>query len=606
MSTGAAHSAETTVVIKRVRFGDFLREVTVPQNQISYAQLMTPVEADAQGRAIPVQPEKLELQPMDIYRLVTPYVSVRFVEQLRAVLPLALYLAVFQMIVLQRSVADAAVIGGGLMAVMVGLMLFMEGLKLGLMPFGETIGDLLPRKSPLPVVLVIVFLLGVGVTFAEPAIGALQAAGALVSADKAPLLSALLREWSGALVLVVGLGVGLAALLGTLRFIYGWSLKPLIYASVAPTLLLTVYCHFDPELRKVIGLAWDCGGVTTGPVTVPLVLALGIGVASAVGTGASTLAGFGIVTLASVFPVVGVLLLGLYVASVSSSQAVVQAAAAAAASGVEPAWYETTPGLEIVMAIRAIVPLVVFLMFVLKVLLREKIREDTIVNYGLTLAVLGMILINLGLTYGLAMLGDQAGGLVPGAFTRIEAMSESPLYGFAVGISVAVFFGWFLGFGATLAEPALNALGMTVETLTNGAFNKSLLIYSVSVGVGIGIAVGVAKIIFDFPLTYLLVPGYAVALLLTALSSEEYVNVAWDSAGVTTGPVTVPLVLAMGLGFGKAVGAVEGFGVLAAASLFPIMAVLATGLLIEWRARARSRREEEAALADDMRESQGA
>ncbi len=603
MSTGAADSAETTVVIRRVRFGDFLREVTVPQNQISYSLLMAPTAVDARGRAIPVQPEKLKLRSMDIYRLVTPYVSVRFVEQLRAVLPLALYLAVFQMVVLQRSVADAAVIGGGLMAVMVGLMLFMEGLKLGLMPFGETIGDLLPRKSPLPVVLVIVFLLGVGVTFAEPAIGALQAAGALVSADKAPLLSALLREWSGALVLVVGIGVGLAALLGTLRFIYGWSLKPLIYASVAPTLLLTVYCHFDPELRKVIGLAWDCGGVTTGPVTVPLVLALGIGVASAVGTGASTLAGFGIVTLASVFPIAGVLLLGLYVASVSSSQAVVQAVAASAA---EPAWYETTPGLEIVMAIRAIVPLVVFLMFVLKILLKEKIREDTIVNYGLTLAVLGMILINLGLTYGLAMLGDQAGGLVPGAFTRIEAMGESPLYGFAVGVAVAVLFGWLLGFGATLAEPALNALGMTVETLTNGAFSKSLLLYSVSVGVGIGIAVGVAKIIFDFPLTYLLVPGYAVALLLTALSSEEYVNVAWDSAGVTTGPVTVPLVLAMGLGFGKAVGAVEGFGILAAASLFPIMAVLATGLLIEWRARVRSRREEEAALAEDMGETQGA
>ncbi len=601
MSIDAHDPSQNLSVVRRVRYGAFLREITVPQNQVSYSLLMAPPAVDAQGRAMPVQPEKLKLQSMDIYRLVTPYVSVRFVEQLRAVLPLALYLAVFQMVVLQRSVADAAVIGGGLMAVMVGLMLFMEGLKLGLMPFGETIGDLLPRKSSLPVVLLIVFLLGVGVTFAEPAIGALQAAGALVSADKAPLLSALLREWSGALVLVVGIGVGLAALLGTLRFIYGWSLKPLIYASVVPTLLLTVYCHFDPELRKVIGLAWDCGGVTTGPVTVPLVLALGIGVASAAGTGASTLAGFGIVTLASVFPVAGVLLLGLYVASVPSSQAVILATAVA-----EPAWYETTPGLEIVMAIRAIVPLVVFLMFVLKILLKEKIQEDAIVHYGLTLAVLGMILINLGLTYGLAMLGDQAGSLVPGAFTRIEAMGESPLYGFAVGVAVAVLFGWLLGFGATLAEPALNALGMTVETLTNGAFSKSLLMYSVSVGVGIGIAVGVAKIIFDFPLTYLLVPGYAVVVLLTALSSEEYVNVAWDSAGVTTGPVTVPLVLAMGLGFGKAVGAVEGFGVLAAASLFPIMAVLVTGLLIEWRARARGRREEKAAFAEDVRETQGA
>ena len=168
------------------------------------------------------------------------------------------------------------------------------------MPFGEVIGTNLPKKSPLPVVLLIAFLLGIGVTFAEPAIGALQAVGSIVNVEKAPFLSALLGEWAGNTGShVVGMGVGLAAVLGTARFLYNWSLKPMIYMALIPTIGLTVYCMGDPDLAKILGLAWDCGAVTTGPVTVPLVLALGIGIAASGGKGESSLSGFGIVTLAS-------------------------------------------------------------------------------------------------------------------------------------------------------------------------------------------------------------------------------------------------------------------------------------------------------------------
>jgi hypothetical protein len=159
------------------------------------------------------------------------------------------------------------------------------------------------------------------------------------------------------------------------------------------------------------------------------------------------------------------------------------------------------------------------------------------------------------------------------------------LYLYSIGIAVAALFAWFLGFGATLAEPALNALGTTVENLTNGAFKKAMLMYAVSVGVATGIAVGVLKVMYGWPLAWFLIPGYLVLLVLTYLSSEEFVNVGWDSAGVTTGPVTVPLVLAMGVGLGNAVSAVEGFGILALASLFPIVSVLAMGLVVRHRDR---------------------
>jgi hypothetical protein len=260
-------------------------------------------------------------------------------------------------------------------------------------------------------------------------------------------------------------------------------------------------------------------------------------------------------------------------------------------------WYETTPGLEVILGIRAIVPLVLFLLFVMVVILKEKIRHKGEIAYGITLCVVGMVIFNVGLSYGLAKLGGQSGGLVPAAFTQLSGVNGSPLFGTAIGLVVAILFAWVLGFGATLAEPALNALGLTVENLTNGAFRKSVLLYAVSFGVGTGIALGLLKIIFEIPIAWLLVPGYLIAVVLTWMSSEEFVNIAWDSAGVTTGPITVPLVLALGLGFGNAVGAVEGFGILSMASIGPIISVLVTGLIIQWKVKKRHAIEDEEAEA---------
>lgn len=560
---------------KSFRYAEYLRAMSVHQNKISFKSLKQDPN------------RKLKITTKQTYNILAPYMSIRFMDQLKAVLPLALYLMFFQMLILRQPVADVAMICGGLLAVMVGLMLFMEGLKLGLMPFGETIGNILPTKSPLPVVLLVAFLLGVGVTFAEPAIGALQQAGQLVDVAKAPYLYVLLNSWADQLVLVVGAGVGVAAVLGTMRFIYDWSLKPLIYGSLLVVLSLTGYIFAtDPELSKIIGLAWDCGAVTTGPVTVPLVLSLGIGVASAVGSGGGTLSGFGIVTLASLFPIIGVLTLGLYIASTLDPATIIAAASQAGEiTTVAPQWYEQTPWVEVILAVRAIVPLVIFLLIVLKLVLREKVRNAFIVSYGILLAVVGMGVFNVGLSYGLAKLGDQSGGLVPAAFATIQGVPESPLYFYGLGLFIAILFAWILGFGATLAEPALNALGMTVQNLTNGAFKKSLLMYSVSLGVGTGIALGVCKLIFGFQLAYVLIPGYILLAVLTAISSEEFVNVAWDSAGVTTGPVTVPLVLAMGLGFGNAMGVIEGFGILSMASLCPVISVLLCGLYVQRAAK---------------------
>jgi len=194
-----------------------------------------------------------------------------------------------------------------------------------------------------------------------------------------------------------------------------------------------------------------------------------------------------------------------------------------------------------------------------------------------------MMVFGLGITLGLTPLGGQLGSNVPLTFAQIvpweSQYAEDPMFAGHLGKLVAIIFAFFLGYGATLAEPALNALGDTVERITVGAFRKKLLMQSVAVGVGFGIAAGILKMAYNLPLIWMLIPPYLLVLVLTWISPASFVNFSWDSAGVTTGPITVPLVLAMGLGIGGNVpGVSDGFGVLALASVGPILTVLTVGL----------------------------
>lgn len=592
-----------------------------------------------------------------------PYVYENLGEQIRSVWFIVVYLTFFQIIVLGLPIVYSAMIGIGIVVVAVGLMFFMEGLRLGLMPLGETIGAVLPRNASLPLILLFAFVLGIGATFAEPAIAVLRQAGSGVSPFEAPLLYSLLNDFSGELIAAVGVGVGIAVLLGVLRFFYGLSMKRLIIPGVLMLVGLTVYAQGNDVLRPILGLAWDCGAVTTGPVTVPLVLALGIGVCRIVGDADSSNAGFGIVTLASLLPVLAVLALGFFHFAADdyygrehyAGEVRVESAAPAAAGNDEeaaqsvafsPADFEYflhhgrvddehrirydggTKTLEdgrivlrdsvivleklperrptlvaggywdpdesvlariaeaTIAAIRAIVPLCLFLLVSLHFVLPEGLKGSVEITIGIGFALLGMALFILGIELGLSPLGEQLGSNVPAAFAALTPWgmqgTEGPLFDTVFyGKALAIVFGFFLGYGATLAEPALNALGNSVEKITVGAFRKSLLIQSVAVGVGLGIAFGVLKIAYGIPLAYLLVPPYAVLVVLTWFSSEEFVNFGWDSAGVTTGPITVPLVLAMGLGIGANVpGAADGFGILALASVGPIITVLTVGFIV--------------------------
>lgn len=684
---------------------------------------------------------RIRIGPKAALGLLGPYIRTRVLDQVKSVWLIIVYLVLFQTLVLNIPVAQGALIGIGVALVVGGLTFFMEGLVLGLMPLGERVGIRLPQRVGIVAVVFFAFLLGLLATMAEPAIQVLQAAGNSVDAWQAPLLFLLLNQYADLLVLSVGGGVGLAVALGMVRFYRSWSLKPPILILVGSLLGVTAWTYFDPNLRTIAGLAWDCGAVTTGPVTVPLVLALGVGISRMVGTSESGTSGFGVVTLASLFPILAVYLLGLtLVSSVprpmdeaaffdsrhrdraltlfeSESHLAAYALLRAGSDGrdaffgADPQkrdrfarslfeddarrrslkavdrerlaqWIgeHGSPALRqdfarrtgaapdggaagprvdgrtllirnLVSAFKAIGLLTAPLLLVMLVILRERVPRMDEILLGLGFAVIGLCVFSIGIEIGLDRLGKQVGRMLPASFRSVTIAPQAtticpfdpqlvqtavapdgtprhfffeldgkevrtvpyreenldpdsgcyrfwetrgPLYGhegLPWGFAVVLLFAFVMGYGATIAEPALNALGRTVEELTVGTFRKTLLMQSVALGVGFGLVAGVSKIIWDLPLAWLLIPSYSILLVVTLISSEEFVNVAWDSAGVTTGPITVPLVLAMGLGIGSQVGVVEGFGILAAASVFPILSVLCVGLYLN-RVRKRVLQEE--------------
>ncbi len=675
--------------------------------------------------------ERLKITFGQGLHILAQYGKRKVLEQVRSVALVVLYLFFFQTVVLRVEIMDASTIAVGLALIVAGLTLFMEGLVLGIMPLGELVGIRLPEKRPAWVVLCVAFILGVGATFAEPAIGILKNAGAGIRPWEAPLLFLMLQRYPDYVIWAVGAGVGLAVLCGILRYLHGWSLKPFIYVLVTALLALTAWAYTDPKMVPISGLSWDCGAVTTGPVTVPLILALGIGVCRVVGRGGPESSGFGIVTLASLAPILSVLLLGVglshlvpgpmsraeffkvenrarvlplfrhqgelvkYLLENGSEEEQVSFFEGGKGEllaflgslrdeeekrrevfGDDPEaltkWasrrgtkeqqiliagrylgpdavpkrrpFPDVDGLGHLMkrnaliSLQAVVPLVSFLLLLLLVILRERLPQADEVVLGIVLALGGMVLFNIGMETGLTRLGNQVGQRLPSSFKavelpehkivierfdeglvhraidekgdeqrffflkrgkRVESVPFDDRYldrqahrythipvkgpvlggeGGGEGLLLVLLFGLIMGYGATLAEPALNALGLAVEEITVGTFKKKVLMHTVALGVGCGIAIGVLKMVVGIPLFWLLAPLYGIALLLTRHSAEELVNIAWDSAGVTTGPVTVPLVLAMGLGLGGQVGVVEGFGILTMASVCPIVSVLLVGL----------------------------
>lgn len=518
-----------------------------------------------------------------------PYAWHKLKEQLITVVPVCLYLILFQIIILQYGLSQSILIAWGTSMVVFGLLFFLEGVRISLAPVGEIIGDSLPRQCSLFLLLAFAFALGIVGAFGEPVIGCLQIAGSGVDPQKSPLLYALLIKHPLYLSAVVSLGVGIAVVIGTLRFLFGWSLKPIILPIVGLCIIATLLAARNDILASAIGLAWDTGAVIVGPVLCPLVLSLGLGVSRATGKADTGMAGFGMVGLISVMPIILVILLT-YILHASGTMLDVAEAGRSVKSG-EALSITKIMIDSMIMSIRAIAPVFVFLWIFMKYKLKESGIPVAQYVIGIAFSVGGLFLFNAGLTMGLAELGSQVGNRLPIAF-HPPGMS---LYPTEIGKMIVVVFGVILGYGATLAEPAFNILGQQVEDVTQGAFKKWLFSQAVAIGVGVGAGLGIVSTVYHVNLLILLLPPYILLFLLTIISKEEFVNIAWDGGSVTTGPVTVPLKITIGIALSHATGFAEGFGIIALASAYPVLNILLLGLYVRYSERRSERLRMEAA-----------
>lgn len=519
-------------------------------------------------------------------RILLPYAYHNIKEQVVIVVPVCLYLIAFQLVVLKYGLDRIGWMTGGIFMVIMGLAFFLEGVKIGLVPIGETVGNTLPKRSSGKTILLFAFVLGVLAAFGEPVIGSLQQAGSGLQESHSPLLYKLLKGKPFYLIFTVAFGVGIAVVIGTMRFLYGWSLKPIVLPLIGTAIVLTLVASQNKQLKEAIGLAWDTGAVIVGPVLCPLVLALGLGVCRATGRGDGGMAGFGMVGLISIIPITMVVLLTFALSFFESGHhdaahapAAVAAATAtvAAPSKIQILIDATTVGVQ------AILPIFTFLFVVMRFFLKERGIQNAQLVLAIFFAIIGLFLFNSGLAIGLSELGNQVGDTLPNAFlpdAKPPIDATAPLYQSGIGKVIVLIFALILGYGATLAEPAFNVLGQQVEDVTQGAFKKNLFSQAVAIGVGVGAGLGIASLLYGIDLLYLLLPPYALLLILTIVNEEKYVNIAWDGGAVTTGPVTVPLKLAIGLSLSGATGAGEGFGVLALASAYPVMNILLLGLYI--------------------------
>jgi hypothetical protein len=312
------------------------------------------------------------------------------------------------------------------------------------------------------------------------------------------------------------------------------------------------------------------------------VLALGVGMARVLGKGDTGMSGFGIITLCSIWPIALVLAAalifswgGLYMTPEQFAALTPPGAAAAAGAEAPGGNILYLFGESFLGAATSLVPLIALLFLIQRIVLKEPVRDLDHVIMGIVFALLGLMLFKVGLVTGLDPLGSQVGAKATSAFTP-----EGGLYGALWGKIIVLAFAFAVGYGASLAEPALMSLGITVEEVTAGAFKKFLVMHSVAFGVGMGLILGIARIMWDWSSLAIVLPSYALVLTLSMISDEKYVNIGWDSGGVTTGDITSPILIALGLGVAAAVGGADGFSLIAMGSVWPIISVLALGLYV--------------------------
>lgn len=474
-----------------------------------------------------------------------------FLRALRNLLPIVAVVVVFQLLVFRSVPDDPLSLVAGLLIVAVGIALFLYGLDLSIFPVGKNLANQFVRRGALGLLLPFGFAIGFAASVAEPAVIAVAEQAQLVSGGR---INALVLRF------VIAISVGLVMILGILRVLRGWAVHKLLIAGYVVVLGLTYAA--PPE---IIGLAYDSGGVTTNIVSVPLIAAIGLGLANSI-RGRGLLAdGFGLVALCVMVPMIGVQLYGSWVYAFGDAGTAVPTTA----PGAEANDWVVGTILGLASMVREVLPIVGVVLFFQYVALRRKLSHPLRVVIGFAMVLVGLYAFVVGLKLGLFPIGTL--------------MAEQLINQGAPAL--IVLFGLLIGFATTMAEPALVAIGEQAEGAAPGRIRGAAIRVIVAVGVAVGIAFGVYRILVGGSFHYFIMAAYAVAMVLVFFAPKYIIALAFDLGGVTTSEVTVPLVAALGIGLAAAVEGrdvlIDGFGLIAFASVFPVISVMVYAMVME-------------------------
>ena len=487
------------------------------------------------------------------------------VHSARNLLPIVLVVGFFQLVVLQQMPDGLGSMVIGLLIVVLGVALFLQGLEMGVFPIGKSLSDEFAAKGSLPWLMIFGFFIGFSAVIAEPALIAVAEQAETISEGRIdPLV----------LRLLVASSVGAVVAVGVLRIILGW---PLHWMMIGGYLTVVLVTFFAPE--EIVGLAYDSGGVTTNIVTVPLIAALGLGLAASIRGRNPLIDGFGLVALAVMVPMITVQLYGVVVFTLGDPSAngdASEAAGALAEAGATAVPEGMTAFvMDLLAMVRDVLPIILVILFFQFLVIRKRIPRLPMVMFGFLLVIVGLYAFVVGLKLGLFPIG--------------ESMAEQLIaHGRMFWLYV---FAFAIGFATTMAEPALIAVGQKAEEAAKGRIRGNIIRLVVALGVAVGITIGVHRIIAGDSIHLYIICGYVLVIFLTWLAPKYIVALAYDLGGVTTSEVTVPLITALGIGLATQIEGrnvmIDGFGLIAFASIFPIVSVMLYAIIAEIAAKKR-------------------
>ncbi len=427
-----------------------------------------------------------------------------------------------------------------------GIGLFNLGADLAMTPMGTQMGAGLSRQRKLTLLLIVCFVLGLLITIAEP--------------DLQVLANQVRAVMNGTLLIyTVGIGVGTFLMVAVLRIVFKRTLSSILMLFYMLLFALALLLAVNERL-DLLPLAFDSGGVTTGPITVPFIMALGVGISSVLGDRRSQENSFGLVALCSIGPILAVLLLGVF----SGNDLTYPVPDYQVSSDILGSFLNNAGHTAKEVAI-ALGMIMVFFIISQIAFLRLPKRQLLKIAMGVLFTYVGLVLFLTSVNVGFMPIGYKLG----------VQLSEMPRW-LMIGL------GLLMGVLVVLAEPAIHILNQQVEEITGGYVTRRSMMIGLCVGVGSAIALSVVRIIFDFSLVYYIIPGYFISLALSLFVPPVYTAIAFDSGGVASGPMTSGFILPFAVGICVGVQSADAvlrdaFGVVALVAMIPLITIQMLG-----------------------------